>query len=276
MAIYLKYYGLKENPFNVTSDPGFFFISRAHKEALNHLLYGINEKKGFLLLTGEVGAGKTTICKTILKKLDTGTKTALILNSNLSELQLLEAILDDFGVSAGKRTKIALFKQLNEFLLEELKRDSNVVLILDEAQNLSVSALESIRLLSNLETDKDKLFQIILVGQPQLARKLNSQALVQLRQRIGVRFHISPMAKDEARAYVYHRLSIAGSDGRIRFTDEAMRKIFAYTYGIPRLINQVCDKSLLSGFVLETNVLDEDIVERSIFEIEGKVVSLLA
>jgi len=275
--MYLKYYGLKENPFNVTSDPSFFYLSREHKEALSHMLYGINERKGFLELTGEVGAGKTTLCKLLLKRLresDSNIKTAFILNSNLSEIQLLDAILDDFGITAKRKTKISFFRGLNNFLLEELRKNSNVVLILDEAQNLRPSTLEAIRLLSNLETDKTKLFQIVLVGQPQLRRKLNSPALLQLRQRIGIRYHIKPLVKDEIGEYIYHRLKVAGSKGDARFTKEALNRIFDYSSGVPRLINLICDKAMLSGFVLEKKTIDDDMIEKSIFEVEGKAVSL--
>lgn len=272
--MYLDYYGLRENPFNVTSDPDFFYFSKAHKDALAHLLYGIRERKGFIELTGEVGAGKTTLCKTLLKHLGPNVRTAFILNSNLSELQLLEAILEDFGIKPLRKTKISLFRQLDNFLLEEVRKDSNVVLILDEAQNLTLSVLEAIRLLSNLETDKQKLFQIILVGQPELRRKLNSQSLLQLRQRISVRFHINPLAVEETGEYINHRLKVAGSPGDILFTEGALRRIFAYSQGVPRIINLLCDKALLSGFVLETKVIEEDNIDKSILEIEGKVANL--
>jgi len=267
--MYTAFYGLTENPFNVTSDPGFFYFSKAHKEALSHLLYGINERKGFLEITGEVGAGKTTLCKALLAKLDSTTKTAFILNSNLSEMQLLEAILEDFGIPYKRKTRIALTRQLNKFLMEELGKKSNAVLILDEAQTLKPSTLEAIRLLSNLETDKEKLFQIVLVGQPELREKLRDPSLLQLRQRIGVRFHISPLEKEEVGKYIYHRLAIAGSGGDINFTEDALDKIFAYSNGIPRLINLVCDKAMLTGFVAEQKTIGADLIEKSIFEIEG-------
>lgn len=268
--MYLEFYGLKENPFNVTSDPNFLYFSKAHKQALSYLLYGIKEKKGFLEITGEVGAGKTTLCKVLLNQLDANTKTAFILNPNLSESQLLEAIVEDFGLQPVRRTKISLLRQLNNFLLGELKGKCNVVLILDEAQNLNPRTLEAVRLLSNLETDKEKLFQIILVGQPELRRRLNSPSLLQLRQRISVRFHINPLEKEEIPEYIHHRLSVAGSHGNIRFTESALDGIFRYSGGIPRLINLVCDKALLSGFVLDTKTIDEGIVDKSVFEIEGK------
>ena len=273
--MYLEFYGLRENPFNVTSDPNFLYFTKAHKEALLYLLYGIKEKKGFLEITGEIGAGKTTLCKALLNQLDKNTKTAFILNPNLSEIQLLEAIVEDFGLHTARRTKISLLRQLNNFLMEELKKNSSVVLILDEAQNLKPHTLEAIRLLSNLETDKEKLFQIVLVGQPELRRRLNSPSLLQLRQRIGVRFHINPLEKEEVDKYIYHRLKVAGAeDNSIHFTQGALDAIFRYSGGIPRLINLVCDKALLSGFVLETKLINAEIVDKSVVEIEGREVEV--
>lgn len=272
--MYLDFYGLRENPFSVTSDPSFLYLSKEHKEALAHLLYGIETRKGFLEVTGEVGAGKTTLCKALLNQLGDKVKTAFILNTNLSETQLLEAILEDFGIHPSPKTKISLLRHLNNFLLEELKKRSNVVLILDEAQNMKLATLEGIRLLSNLETDKEKLFQIVLVGQPELRRKLNSPTLLQLRQRISVRFHINPLGKDEIDRYIYHRLKVAGSTGDIIFTESALSLIYTYSGGIPRLINLVSDKSLLAGFVAEVKTITGEMVEKSIFEIEGKRVAL--
>jgi general secretion pathway protein A len=269
--MYLQFYGLKENPFNVTSDPNFLYFGKTHKEALSHLLYGIRQRKGFLEITGEVGAGKTTLCRALLNQLDSNTKTAFILNSNLSGTQLLEAIIEDYGIRPARKTKISLMRQLNSFLLDELRKRSNVVLILDEAQNLKTSTLEEIRMLSNLETEKEKLVQIILVGQPELRRKLSSPSLVQLRQRISVRFHINPLSRDEIDHYICHRLGIAGDPGKIRFSDEALDKIYDYSGGIPRLINVVCDKTMLAGFVAEKWLLDDALVENSIFELEGKI-----
>ena len=269
--MYREFFGLKEKPFNVTSDPNFLFLSRVHKEAFSHLLYGIKERKGFLEITGEVGAGKTTICRALLNQLDRNTKTAFIFNSTLPEIQLLQAILEDLGVPTEKKTKGALIRQLNNFLIEELSHGNNVVLILDEAQNIKTSMLEEIRMLSNLETEKDKLFQIILVGQPELKNKLNSPELKQLKQRIGVRFHITPLEMDEVEKYIYHRLTVAGSDGQIQFPSDAIEAIFRFSGGIPRLINMVCDKSLLAAYVIETKDITLPIVERSIQEIEGKV-----
>ncbi|MFC1576457.1 ExeA family protein [Candidatus Omnitrophota bacterium] len=272
--MYREFYGLRENPFNVTSDPSFLYMSRAHKEAMTHLLYGIKKRKGFIEITGEIGAGKTTLCKAVLNQLEGSTRTAFILNSDLPEAQLLEAILEDLGITPGRRSKIAFLRQLNNFLLEEQKRGFNVALILDEAQNIKMPALETIRLLSNLETDKEKLVQIVIVGQPELKRKLNSPELLQLRQRIAVRFHITPLERDEIDKYIIHRLAVAGSVDDIVFTNDALEKLFTYTKGVPRLINLVCDKMLLSGFVLGRKFMDVKIAEQSIREIEGEIVEI--
>jgi len=272
--MYYDYYGLKENPFNVTSDPSFLYLSKAHKDAITYLLYGIKQKKGFLEMTGEVGAGKTTVCKALLQQLDNDTNTAFVLNSNLSELQLLEAILDDLGITPQRKTKISFLRQLNAFLLEELKKGRNTVIILDEAQNITTSSLEGIRLLSNLETDKEKLFQIVLVGQPELRRKLASPALLQLRQRISVRYHVNPLESGELAEYIYHRLAVAGSAGDVSFAAEALDTIYTYSGGIPRIINLLCDKALLSGFVLGRKLITGEIVDKSIVEIEGQAVEL--
>lgn len=268
--MYLKFYGLKEKPFNVTSDPSFLFFSRTHKEALSHLLYGIQDRKGFIAITGEIGAGKTTLCRALLNQLDPQrTKTAFIFNPSLSGLQLLEAILQDFGLTPQRKNKMVLFNQLNEFLLRQLTLGHNVVLMIDEAQNIRTPLLEEIRMLSNLETDKEKLFQIILVGQPQLNDKLNTPDLYQLRQRIAVRFHINPLGRDEIEKYIHHRLKVAGSDGNIKFPRESIERIFAYSNGVPRLMNLICDRALLTGFVMGSKVLTEGIIEKSVAELEN-------
>jgi len=186
-------------------------------------------------------------------------------------MQLFEAILEDYGVIIGRRNKVAMLKQLNNFLIEELSKNNNVILIIDEAQNLKLSILEEIRMLSNLETDKQKLFQIILVGQPELKAKLESPSLKQLRQRIAVRFHITPLEKDEVAGYIDHRLTVAGSSGQIRFDPDAVDFIYKYTGGIPRIINMVCDKALLAAYVMETRDVRLSMVERSVQELEGLV-----
>jgi len=267
--MYREFFGLKEKPFNITSDPNFLFMSRVHKEAFSHLVYGIKERKGFLEITGEVGAGKTTLCRALISQLDRNTKSAYIFNSTLPEAQLLQAILEDYGIVVTGRTKVSMLRQLNNFLIDELSRNNNVVLIIDEAQNLSNKILEEIRMLSNLETDKEKLIQIILVGQPELKAKLSSPCLKQLRQRISVRFHITPLDKDEVAEYVGHRLTVAGSDGRIRFSPDALEQIYGFSGGVPRLINSVCDKALLSAYVAETMEISGALIDKGIREIEG-------
>jgi general secretion pathway protein A len=267
--MYLKFYGLKEKPFSVTSDPNFLYLSKKHREAISHMQYGIQERMGFLEITGEIGTGKTTICKALLNTLDEHTKTAFLLNSNLSEIQLLEAIVTDFGIRLKNKNKITMLSELNKFLLEQLKCNNNTVLIIDEAQNLKSSLLEQIRLLSNLETEKEKLLQIVLVGQPELKEKLASKELEQLRQRIAIRYHILPLNRDEVDAYVCHRLNIAGSEGKTFFTENAVSSIYRFSGGVPRLINIVCDKALLAGFAADKRDIDADMIKKCSREIEG-------
>ncbi|MDP2911875.1 MAG: XrtA-associated ATPase [Candidatus Omnitrophota bacterium] len=267
--MYLEYYGLREKPFSVTADPSFLYLSKKHREAISHMQYGIQERMGFLEITGEIGAGKTTICKALLNKLDERTKTAFILNGNLSEVQLLQAITEDFGIQVKNKNKITMINELNKFLLDQLKLKNNAVLIIDEAQNLKPSLLEQVRLLSNLETEKEKLLQIILVGQPELREKLASQELKQLRQRIAIRYHISPLLKDEAKGYISHRLSVAGVNNGDIFQEDAFEEIFKFSGGIPRLINILCDKALLSGFTADKKTIDSRMVKKCAKEIEG-------
>ncbi|KJJ85372.1 peptidoglycan-binding domain 1 protein [Candidatus Omnitrophus magneticus] len=265
--MYLNFYGLKEYPFNVTSDPGFLYLSNAHKDAIDHILYGINERKGFIEITGEIGAGKTTICKAILNRLSDKVKTSFIVNPNLSATQLLETILSDFGYVPLHRDKGRLFRDFNKFLLEEFSNGNNVVLIIDEAQNLSNSVLETIRMLSNFETEKEKLLQIILVGQPELKNKLANAELTQLRQRISVNFHLTALSNDELKKYVEHRLNVAGS-AEINFDPDAMDLLSKYSKGIPRVANMICDKALLLGFARNTKNINVEIMGTSIGDTE--------
>ena len=208
--MYCQFYGLKERPFNVTSDPAFFFSSRKHKEALSHLLYGVTQRKGIIVLTGEIGAGKTTLCRFFLNQLGINVKTAFILNPLFSEAQLLEAIINDFGLNIKNKSRLSLVGELNRFLLAQSAEKNNVVLIIDEAQHLKPQQLEQIRLLSNLETEKDKLLQIILVGQPELNHRLDLYQLRQLQQRIMVRYHIGSLDRTEIKDYIEHRINVAG------------------------------------------------------------------
>ena len=267
--MYCQFYSLKERPFNVTSDPAFFFLSRQHKEALSHLLYGVVQRKGILVITGEIGTGKTTLCRFFLNQLPKNIKTAFILNPYFSEIQLLEAIINDFGLKVRNKSRLSFVWELNRFLLSESEEGNNVVLIIDEAQNLRPQALEQVRLLSNLETEKDKLIQIVLMGQPELNRKLNLYDLRQLQQRIMVRYHIMPLEGGEVNDYINHRLNIAGSDGSIKLTDEAFKAISDFSCGVPRLINIICDRALLAGFVADTKTIDLDIINKCIKELNS-------
>ncbi len=270
--MYDTFYALRQKPFSVTSNPFFLFLSERHKEALAHLAYGIKERVGFMEITGEVGTGKTTLCRALLNQLDEKIKTAFIFNSNVSEAQLMQTIVEDLGirVDKGNKSKGALFSELNRFLIEQLRLGNNVVLIIDEAQNLSLKLLEQVRMLSNLESENEKLLQIILVGQPELRDKLNLPALRQLRQRIAVRYHIQALEQHEVPLYISHRLQLAGANGHSPvFETDALDEIYRYSGGIPRLINLLCNKALLAGFVLEQRHIDADIIKQSILELEG-------
>ncbi len=273
--MYCKYYGLKERPFNVTSDPAFFFSSKKHKEAISHLLYGVSQRKGIVVLTGEIGTGKTTICRFFLNQVGKNVKTAFILNPTFSEVQLLESIIRDFGINTKDKTKLGMVLELNNFLLRESTAGNNLVLIVDEAQNLKPGLLEQIRLLSNLETEKDKLLQVILVGQPELNERLNLYDLRQLRQRIMVRYHIGPLDNDEISSYINWRLEIAGAENsrQIAFSAEAVDIISRFSGGTPRLINMICDRALLAGFVSETSLIDFNIIKKCVDELDSYFVA---
>ena len=268
--MYESFFSLKQKPFAITSNPSFLFLSPRHKEALAHMTYGIRERVGFIEITGEVGTGKTTVCRALLNQLDEKTKSAFIFNSNLSEVQLIQTIVEDLGLKTAQKNKGGLFSELNRYLIDQMALGHNVVVIIDEVQNLSLRTLEQVRMLSNLECENEKLLQIILVGQPELSKKLARPELRQLRQRIAVRYHIGALTRDETAQYIAHRLSLAGrADAATLFDDTAIDEVFRYSGGIPRLINLVCGKSLLTGFVLETRRIRFDIVKQSIIELEG-------
>jgi general secretion pathway protein A len=270
--MYCQFYGFKERPFNVTSDPAFFFLSHGHKEALSHLLYGVTQRKGIVVITGEIGTGKTTLCRFFLEQLDKNTKTAFILNPYFSEIQLLEAIMKDFGIPVTDKNRLHFVGEFNKFLLDEAKDGNNVVLIIDEAQNLKPRQLEQIRLLSNLETEKDKLLQIVLVGQPEMNQRLELYELRQLKQRIAVRYHIGSLSKDDIPNYIRHRLEVAGGWDKVKFTPEAIGLITDYSGGTPRLINILCDRALLAGFVAETRTIEPEIIRKCIQELDSNLI----
>lgn len=269
--MYTSFFGFKENPFNLTPDPRYLFLSRYHKEALDHLLYGINERKGFIAITGGIGTGKTTLCRAFLSHLDTSTKSALIFNSFISDSELLKAINQEFGVEMGPgaESKKDYIDALNHFLLETFSKSNNAVLLIDEAQNLSHSVLEQIRMLSNLETEREKLIQIILVGQPELKEILVAPSLKQLDERITVRYDLKPLDSGDIKGYVEHRLVVAGGKGDLRFAKGALKKIFSYSQGNPRRINAVCDRALLIAYAMEKLTVSERMVAKAIEEVRG-------
>ena len=249
--MYLEYFGFTEMPFHITPNPRFLFLSPTHEEALQHLRYGIEDKKGFIVLTGEVGCGKTTLCRKLLEELEARTEvdTALLLNPRVSETQLLRGILKELGEDTKARSKNDLIDQINDVLLERIEQGREIVVIIDEAQNLSFEVMEMLRLLSNLETYDQKLLQIILMGQPELGEKLNEKRLRQFRQRVLVYYDLKPLNRQEVQLYISHRLSLSGSNGRPQFTPRAISKIARGSLGIPRMINNICDKALLSTYV---------------------------
>jgi len=265
--VYKNFYELKEYPFNITSDPAFFFASKRHSEAFSHLIYGIEQRKGIIVVTGEIGTGKTTLCRTLINQLDQKIKTALILQPNFSELQLLQLIIKDLGIEGRLKNKYNFILALNDYLLEEAAQGHNVVVIIDEAQNLKPNQLEQVRLLSNLETEKEKLLQIVLVGQPELLEKLKLHSLRQINQRIAVRYHILPLDRQEVKDYIAHRLRVAKAPDRLQLTPEAIEEIYLRSQGTPRLVNIICDRALLAGFVAETFTIDEIIIKRCIAEV---------
>ncbi len=274
--MYLEYFGFQEEPFNITPNSKFLFLSQRHREALAALLYGIEQRKGFIALTGHIGCGKTTICRAMLGKLDRSkTRLALVLNPEFNDVELLQTINGEFGLDAKSTSKRELLDTLNRFLLNEYKNDRNVVLLIDEAQRLPPDALEQVRLISNLETETAKLIQIALVGQPELADLLDLPELEQLNQRITVRYHIEPLSLDEVAEYVNHRIAIArrlninNPVELVRFTKKALRKVYEYSGGVPRRVNVVSDRSLLVTFVREQKEVSEENVEKAIEELGG-------
>ena len=269
--MYQKFFGLAESPFNLTPDSRFLYLSEKHREALANLIYGVRERKGFITLTGEIGSGKTTLCRALTNELDSeNTRLAIIFNSYLSEIELLQTINEDLGIPYQFNSRKDLISELNQYLLEENQKGHNVVLIIDEAQNLSIQVLEQIRMLSNLETETDKLIQIVLMGQPELLDKLARPELEQLNQRITVRYHIKPLDKKDVEYYIRHRLNVARAQIDIDFTPEALKLIYEYTGGVPRKINVLCDRCLLAAYAKVTYTIDLGIVKSAVQEIEGE------
>jgi general secretion pathway protein A len=268
--MYCDYYGFREKPFNITPNPRFIFLSKNHRDAFAHLLYGLDTRAGFIELTGEVGTGKTTLLRTFLNRLDNGNnRTALIFNPCLSALELLRSINREFGLPFENLSKGDLLETLNVFLLEQRLAGRNVVLVIDEAQNLEPEVLEQVRLISNLETETDKLLQIVLSGQPELLELLGRPELRQINQRITVRYHLRPMDLEDTGKYINHRLELAGRWRAAVFTRSALKKVFRYSRGIPRLINIACDRALLVGFAEDQREITGKMAANAIAELDG-------
>lgn len=269
MSIYNEFYGFSEQPFHITPDPRFLFYGERHREAFNHLLFGVKERKGFILVTGEVGAGKTTLCRAFLDELDEGYTTALILNPCLTPYQLVRTILAEFGLQAPGNDRVRAFQTLNEFLLTELEAKRDVVLIIDEAQDLSAELLEQVRLLSNLETDTEKLLQIVLTGQPELKQKLTTPHLRQLRQRIAIEHHVDPLGPDEVGPFLAHRIEVAGGSYEQVFGPGVEPLFYSFSRGIPRLMCLLADRVLLAAFSKQVRPIPPSLVEAKAKEMDA-------
>jgi len=263
--MYLEFYGFREKPFSLTPDPRFVFLSKNHREAFAHLLYGIDNRAGFIALTGEVGSGKTTVLRALFSNLNADRhRSAFIFNPTLSPSALIQNINREFGISTPVSPDASVLDVLNSFLLQQNAEGRTVVLVIDEAQDLEAPVLEQIRLISNLETDRDKLIQIVLSGQPELLQILNRNEMRQLNQRITVRAHLQPMDFEDTVAYINHRIKVAGRRGSVIFSRGAQKRIYQYSRGFPRLINAACDRVLLAGYTRDEARITSKIAKEGI------------
>ena len=276
IPLYGEYFGLTSQPFSVSPDPKFLYRSPSHREGLAQLTYGIKARRGFVVLTGEVGTGKTTLIHSLLQQLDDGhTHTAFVFTFVTSPKDLLRSVCEDFGlisISDGQKDMHDYLAQLNQFLLESYRKGDNVALVIDEAQNLSPEVLEGVRLLSNFETSQDKVLQIILVGQPELAARLNQPELRQLKQRVALRYHLNPLNLGEVREYIAKRLEIAGGRASI-FPAQTVDAVHAYSGGIPRLINILCDNGMLTAYALSKPSVEVGMIEETAHDLNLSVVT---
>ena len=265
--MYLNFYGLKEKPFQLFPDPSYFFLSSKHKTALNYLEYGILNNVGFIVITGEIGSGKTTLIKKFLSQLEKKIITAVISNTNVESKEFLQMLLQELGIEYSKEeTKADLLNHLHHFLIEKYASRQQVVLIVDEAQNLPSAVLEEIRMISNLQTEKEFLIQIILVGQPPLREKLLHPSLEQFLQRVSLSYHLFPLNEQETKDYIKHRLKLAGARYPI-FSEEALKAVFKHSQGVPRIINTLCEAALVYGFADEKREIGAEIIETIIEEL---------
>jgi putative secretion ATPase (PEP-CTERM system associated) len=267
--MYEKHFSFKYKPFELVPNPDLLFLSSTHKKAITCLDYGLKEKIGFILLTGEIGSGKTTIIRNFIKNLNGSVKLSRIHNTKISSEQLISMVNEDFGLEIEGKNKIRLLSELNVFLIEQYSRNYQPILLIDEAQNLSPDLLEEIRLLSNLETDNAKLLQIILVGQPELKKLLMLPELMQLRQRININYHIAPLTIDETAQYIKHRLTVAGNPEAIKVQEDMLPLVYQFSKGIPRLINILCDFALLTAFVAGKEEVTVDIVREVVKDLKS-------
>lgn len=268
--MYEAFYGFNEKPFNLTPDPRFLFLSEKHREAFAHLLYGIKNRTGFIMVSGEIGTGKTTICRSLLSQIDPDTEIAFIFNPCLSPLELLKNINADFGIESYGETALELIAELNRYLMERSAQGKNCVLVIDEAQNLQPGVLEQIRLLSNLETETQKLLQIILIGQPELNQNLQLPELRQLNQRITARYHLKALDQEETLQYIAHRINTAGGRRKVQFAPGAVKAVYRFSEGTPRVINAICDRALLIGYTKEMRTITTALVKQAAKEIRGE------
>lgn len=267
--MYERFYRLRERPFALTPDPDYLYPSRVHQEALNYLRYGIESHAGFIVITGAIGSGKTTLLQTLLRGLDNRTTVARLMNTLLDPRELVESAMIDFGLDPAGQSKPAMLKRLGEFLVNERSAGRLVLLVIDEAQNLSLPALEEIRMLSNLETEKSKLLQIVLIGQPDLRDKLDRPELEQLRQRITVSYHLEPLDADESARYINHRLARAAIGTPMEFSRPVTDRIHARSNGVPRLINVIADAALVFGYGEERSEIDEALIDEVIADLDA-------
>lgn len=267
--MYTKFYGFNTKPFEITPDPKFLYLSESHREALAHLTYAVRERKGFTVITGEVGTGKTILIQTLLSRLNGNTKTAYLFNPKLGSTDFIHYICEDLGMKEQKRSKGQYINHLHKFLMDCYARNKNVVLIVDEAHTLDPKLLEEIRLLTNLETPKSKLLQVILIGQPELDGIIDSPQFRQLKQRVSLRYHLQPLNREETEEFIKRRLRVAGAYDPDVFTPKAIKEIYKFSKGIPRLINIVCDNALLTGYTNDQKVIGHKIIHEAIDHLSG-------